>query len=857
MASPVRDFLGRVLGVITTASATGSPFVPEDQELFEALAVFGTSTIKHTQVLEDARARTEEAEVMNDVGKLLTADIGTAMVVPRIISAAYSIMKCERVTLFNIESVQVMESQKISEEQKEIVCIVSKDSNFVGTRIAWGSGIVGHVAMTRNPLNIHNAYEDSRFFKKADKSTGFVTKSILTVPVCDSHGTGVAIIQAVNKLRDPDEVFLDDHIPSFSEHYVHLLESLAVLAGTALEKSKLYYKAKAAERKANALLSLLNVKLNRHHSFVMDDFKTITRQALDCEYCTILFVDRSRGQMFSADAPSSLTIPFSEKNFVSECVKTGRAVNLSRADSDDRYQKNFDVFSYLSNSDSNEVDPAYVADAVLLMPVFEGNGNHNVIALLQCGNKNHRAVDMAHYVNVGQPTRVRQNKDGSKVSEYCYFTQDDEDVLRTICERVREGLRLCQVTAVTEHMGEANGRIESMINIYRHADGVPQSPQAGIGRARLKSMFEENKSSLAKGNSLLLRVEKPHPSDKYFQKKRALVTLPIAVGDVYAKMFAACKTATFSVFDYSEVDLCLCSVYMLNLFVDEIKFDKDSAGPSRLQIKSFVRHVCAGYHEDNSYHNWMHAVGVLQVCFYVLCEFQRQGMVMFDAETSYAMLLAALAHDVDHPGTNNNFQVVTATELALRYNDKSVLENHHVSVMFMLLRAKDCNVLEGFDPSQYTQLRKMIVECVLATDMASHFNFIKQVNEIEELNEEVVGAKTNFLINCIVHAADICGQCFPLEVAKVWESRISEEFDKQAKLETELGMDVAPFMVGLDSFKTRMKQHLGFLDYVLKPWFGGLSRIMEPFITYNEQMLANRIRYGEFYEQAQKDEGED
>jgi GAF domain-containing protein len=323
MASPVRDFLGRVLGVITTASATGSPFVQEDQELFEALAVFGTSTIKHTQVLEEARARTEEAEVMNDVGRLLTADIGTAMVVPRIISAAYSIIKCERVTLFNIESVQVMDSQQVSEESKEIVCIVSKDSNFVGTRIAWGSGIVGHVAMTRKPLNIHNAYEDSRFFKKADKSTGFTTKSILTVPVCDSRGTGVAIIQAVNKLRDPDEVYPDDHTASFSEHDVHLLESLAVIAGTALEKSKLYYKAKAAERKAHALLSLLNVQLNRHHSFVMDDFKTITRQALDCEHCTILFVDRSRGQMFSADF-SSLNISYQEKNFVSECAKTGK-----------------------------------------------------------------------------------------------------------------------------------------------------------------------------------------------------------------------------------------------------------------------------------------------------------------------------------------------------------------------------------------------------------------------------------------------------------------------------------------------------------------------------------------------------
>ncbi len=39
------------------------------------------------------------------------------------------------------------------------------------------------------------------------------------------------------------------------------------------------------------------------------------------------------------------------------------------------------------------------------------------------------------------------------------------------------------------------------------------------------------------------------------------------------------------------------------------------------------------------------------------------------------MLIASVCHDLDHPGVNNKFLVATNSELALLYNDRSVLEN--------------------------------------------------------------------------------------------------------------------------------------------------------------------------------------
>jgi len=47
-------------------------------------------------------------------------------------------------------------------------------------------------------------------------------------------------------------------------------------------------------------------------------------------------------------------------------------------------------------------------------------------------------------------------------------------------------------------------------------------------------------------------------------------------------------------------------------------------------------------------------------------------------------MIAAAGHDVDHPGHNNMFEMKNKSVLATIYNDKSVLENHHVATLFKI-----------------------------------------------------------------------------------------------------------------------------------------------------------------------------
>merc|ERR1719375_368690 len=86
-----------------------------------------------------------------------------------------------------------------------------------------------------------------------------------------------------------------------------------------------------------------------------------------------------------------------------------------------------------------------------------------------------------------------------------------------------------------------------------------------------------------------------------------------------------------------------------------------------------------------------------------------------------ALMLAAACHDVAHPAVNNDFLARTRHPLALRYNDRSILENFHVATAFGLMSSLNIPMLQHNLPSPpVAALRSRIIDMVLATDMAHH-----------------------------------------------------------------------------------------------------------------------------------------
>ena len=97
-----------------------------------------------------------------------------------------------------------------------------------------------------------------------------------------------------------------------------------------------------------------------------------------------------------------------------------------------------------------------------------------------------------------------------------------------------------------------------------------------------------------------------------------------------------------------------------------------------------------------------------------------------------AVLLAAAVHDVDHPGKTNQFLINSNDDLAVMYNDESVLENHHLAVAFKLLYDSSCNFLGNMEKTQMKALRKVIIDTVIATDMSKHFQHLGELKTMVE-----------------------------------------------------------------------------------------------------------------------------
>jgi signal transduction histidine kinase len=96
-------------------------------------------------------------------------------------------------------------------------------------RIPLSAGIAGLVASTGNPVRISDAYRDPRFNPEVDKRTGYLTRSILCVPMRNRRGQVIGVFQVLNK-RDGEFTVLDEQ----------LLASLSSQAAVAVENAKLY-----------------------------------------------------------------------------------------------------------------------------------------------------------------------------------------------------------------------------------------------------------------------------------------------------------------------------------------------------------------------------------------------------------------------------------------------------------------------------------------------------------------------------------------------------------------------------------------------------------------------------------------
>ena len=103
------------------------------------------------------------------------------------------------------------------------------------------------------------------------------------------------------------------------------------------------------------------------------------------------------------------------------------------------------------------------------------------------------------------------------------------------------------------------------------------------------------------------------------------------------------------------------------------------------KMAACMRKIESGYNPTNPYHNSIHVASVLQMTHMLLVHGGVMKSKVMDRMHQLASYWSAIVHDYEHGGVNNDFLVKTGAPLAIRYNDSSPWENHHLAASCQVL----------------------------------------------------------------------------------------------------------------------------------------------------------------------------
>ena len=280
------------------------------------------------------------------------------------------------------------------------------------------------------------------------------------------------------------------------------------------------------------------------------------------------------------------------------------------------------------------------------------------------------------------------------------------------------------------------------------------------------------------------------------------------------------------------------------------------------KLRAFAAAIEDGYVATNPYHNAIHGADVARTCHYVLHE---SGLVdrMSDLEIMGAIVACAI-HDFQHPGFTNNFLVETEGELAIRYNDRSVLEMHHIAATYRYLSQPEYDIFENLTPQQRKDIRKIIITMVLATDLSKHKENLdkfalnrdkvkswiaapaqKPSNEVKQLRS--LADPEMLTLKMVMKMCDLGHAMKPLRQHIKWSLKISEEFFREGNALHDKGLRVIPLFDRCTNTNLGKSQS-GFIRFLVKPLmtsFVPLVRLDDPILTTIDSNLAFWVREDE------------
>lgn len=149
----------------------------------------------------------------------------------------------------------------------------------------------------------------------------------------------------------------------------------------------------------------------------------------------------------------------------------------------------------------------------------------------------------------------------------------------------------------------------------------------------------------------------------------------------------------------------------------------------------------------------------------------------------FILFIAAIGHDVGHPGFTNVFMKNAQTPLSIVFSNRSALEQMHCSLLLRIMRH------HGLGPLlERPQARKLLWETIMATDMSVHADFMESFERLISGEKGPITLRKVVMCQAIMKCADISNPSRPYHVSQHWATKLMKEWHCQALFEKQLSL---------------------------------------------------------------------
>ncbi|KAH7925466.1 HD-domain/PDEase-like protein [Leucogyrophana mollusca] len=335
---------------------------------------------------------------------------------------------------------------------------------------------------------------------------------------------------------------------------------------------------------------------------------------------------------------------------------------------------------------------------------------------------------------------------------------------------------------------------------------------------------------------------------------------PIAIPtDTRCRLIKSLDRWHFEPHKLPDEEVLFCA---LILFESLFRIDgmMEEIGVSLDTMSIFLRHLRSLYCEQNTYHNFQHALDVLQASQSFLCaaglvppvsilleddrrKWRRdksghQNHLLPDLENShlFALYIAGIGHDVAHPGLTNIFMKNSQAPLSAVYDNKSALERMHYAVLARAMQLHGLGHLLD-RPVSGPYFRGLLAGIVLATDMSVHADFMTNFGLLADGGDYSKNRRILLFCQAIIKCADISNPSRPPGVSQYWTSALLSEWSSQTSLEKQF--DLPTSLPPSECPLARVKGQIFFISTFAKPLMDIVAKAIPEMTPFAEQCREN------------------